>query len=35
MSYVKHINMSNHATLNLDEYNVFMSLFLDYQLIPK
>ena len=24
-----------HATLNVDEYNVFMSLFLDFQLIPK
>lgn len=24
-----------HATLNLDEYNVFMSLFIDPQLIPK
>ena len=24
-----------HATLNVQEYNVFMSLFLDFQLIPK
>jgi hypothetical protein len=24
-----------HATLNLDDCNVFMSLFLDFQLLPN